>query len=240
LAERHRQQALAARDTDSNGKPRVLDLRIRKAIIVGVKGKLGEALLNQLLASSYLAVTAIADKPLTLGIARLSVAALGEINEGQADDAFLCLSDPDAAYGQSYYGRDAHFSTLLPPDIFEVAKGLVAKGVTRLILISPLSSWHQMSPSAKGISSELESRLLSLELESLLILRPATESQSQPQTTSFRRFLAGYFNIFRIMLPKGAENLRTDQLARSAIKANQDAPAGVQVLNNEDLIRMLS
>jgi Putative transposase len=35
--------------------------------------------------------------------------------------------------------------------------------------------------------------------------------------------LAGYFNIFRTMLPKGAENLRTDQLARSAIKANQYA-----------------
>jgi hypothetical protein len=38
-----------------------------------VKGKLGEALLNQLLAAEYLAVTAIADKPLTLGIARLEV-----------------------------------------------------------------------------------------------------------------------------------------------------------------------
>jgi hypothetical protein len=164
---------------------------------------------------------------------------LSDINEGQANDAYLCLTDRDAAYGQSYYGRDAHFSTLPPSDTFEVAKSLVAKGVTRLILISPLSSWHQMSPSAKGISSELESRLLSLELESFLILRPATESQSQPQTSFFRRFLAGYFNIFRIMLPKGAENMRTEQLARSAVKANQSAKAGVQVLDNQDLIRLL-
>ena len=205
-----------------------------------MKGKLGEALLNQLLASSYLVVTAIADKPLTLGIARLEVSPLNEVKRDQAQDAYLCLNDPDAAYGQSYYGRDAHFSTLLAADALEVAKILVAKGVSRLILISPLSSWHQMSPSAKGISSELESKLLSLELESFVILRPAHESQSAPQTTIFRRFLAGYFNIFRIMLPKGAENMRTDQLARSAIKANQSAMPGVQVLDNQDLLRILS
>jgi hypothetical protein len=203
-----------------------------------VKGKLGEALLNQLLASSYLAVTAIADKPLTLGIAKLEVSPLIEVKADQAQDAYLCLTDPDAAYGQSYYGRDAHFSTLLADDAFEVAKSLVAKGVSRLVLISPLSSWHQMSPSAKGISSELESKLLSLELESFLILRPASESQSAPQTTFLRRFLAGYFNIIRIMLPKGAENIRTDQLAQSAIKANQFAKAGVQVFDNQALTRI--
>lgn len=97
-----------------------------------------------------------------------------------------------------------------------------------------------MSPSAKGISSELESRLLSLELESLLILRPATESQSQPQISFFRRIFAGYFNIFRMMLPKGAENMRTDQLARRAIMASQNAKAGVQVLDHQDLVRMLA
>jgi hypothetical protein len=60
-----------------------------------------------LLASSYLSVTAIADKPLTLGIVRLAVSALSEIKEGQANDTYLCLTDPDAAYGQSYFGRDA-------------------------------------------------------------------------------------------------------------------------------------
>ena len=77
-----------------------------------MKGKLGEALLNQLLASSSLTVTAVADKPVTLGIARLEVLALSEITHGQAQDAYLCLHDPNTAYGQSYYGRDAHFSTL--------------------------------------------------------------------------------------------------------------------------------
>jgi hypothetical protein len=204
-----------------------------------VKGKLGEALLNQLLASSYLSVTAIADKPLTLGIASLEVSPLSEVKVDQAQDAYLCLNDPNAAYGQSYYGRDAHFSTLLSCDAFEVAKRLVAKGVSRLILISPLSSWHQMSPSAKGISSDLESKLLSIELESFLILRPSSESQNASQTTFFGRFLAGYFNILRIMLPKGAEIMRTDQLARSAIQANQYAKAGVQVVSNQDLMRIL-
>jgi hypothetical protein len=96
-----------------------------------------------------------------------------------------------------------------------------------------------MSPSVKGISSELESKLLSLELESFLILRPASKSQGAPRTTFFRRFLAGYFNIFRIMLPKGSENMRTEQLARSAIKANQFARPGVQVLDNQDLLQIL-
>jgi hypothetical protein len=165
---------------------------------------------------------------------------LSEVKVDQAQDAYLCLNDPDAAYGQSYYGRDAHFSKLLLDDAFEVASSLVAKGVRRLILISPLSSWHQMSPSAKGISSELESKLLSLALESFLILRPASESQSAPEKTIFRRVLAGYFNIFRIMLPKGSENMRTDQLAQSAIKANQYARPGVQVLANQDLVRILA
>ncbi len=79
--------------------------------------------------------------------------------------------------GKAYYGRDAHFSALLPVVAFEVAKGLVAKGVTRQILISPLSSWHQMNPSARGISSELENKLLDLDLECLLILRPASETK---------------------------------------------------------------
>ena len=162
-----------------------------------------------------------------------------ELKVDQVQDAYFCLNDPDATYGKSYYGRDAHFSTLLPENAFDVAQGLVVKGVSRLILISPLSSWHQMSPSAKGISSELESKLLSLELESFLILRPASESQGESQTTFFRRFLAGYFNIFRIMLPKGTENMRTDQLAHSAIKANQFAKPGVQVIDNQDLLRIL-
>ena len=150
MAERHRQQALADHEIDSNGKPRELDLRLRKAIIVGVKGKLGEALLNQLLASQYLAVTAIADKPLTLGIARLEVSSLAEVKLDQAQDAYLCLNDPDAAYGQSYYGRDGHFSALLPADAFEVAKALVTTGVKRLLggLLQHLSDHDQPVQSA--------------------------------------------------------------------------------------------
>jgi hypothetical protein len=60
---------------------------------------------------------------------------LSEVKVDQAQDTYLCLNDPDAAYGQSYYGRDAHFSNLTLGDAFEVASSLVAKGVRRLILI---------------------------------------------------------------------------------------------------------
>jgi hypothetical protein len=233
VAEHNRLQALAP-----EAGARALDLRLRRAVIVGVKGKLGEALLNQLLASSYLEVTAIADKPLTLGIAKLHLSQIHEVAEAQAQDAYLCLSDPLASYGKSYYGRDAHFSELLASDAFRVAQALVTQGVRRLILISPLSSWHQMSPSAKGISSELESQMLSLQLESFLILRPSAELQSAPQASLFGRFIAGYLGMFRMMLPKGSDNIRTEQLARSAIRANQYARSGVQVLNNQDLLSL--
>ena len=75
-----------------------------------------------------------------------------------------------------------------------LAKTLLATGVQRLILLSPLSACQQLGSTAAGINGEPETALLALNFESILILRPSAQETRVQNQGFLRSFTTGYLN----------------------------------------------
>lgn len=65
----------------------------RRAFIAGVEGKLGEALLSQLVGSEYATAITLAETPFALGARKLKVSNLPGLESSAVDDANLCMND---------------------------------------------------------------------------------------------------------------------------------------------------
>lgn len=233
IAHQRRQEALA-----QEAEASFLDLSQRHAVIAGVKGRLGETLLNHLLASDYAGVTALADRPIQLGLRKLRCCPAAGLAGQPCDDAYLCLNDQEGPFARSWYGRDAHFLEVLQEHLLPLAEHLYRYGVRRLSVLAPLSSWQSMGKVHHGMADETEAALSLLGFDTVQFLRPAVQLTPAPGGSLLQRFAHGYLSLFNMMLPKGAETLRADHLAQATLEAARDPRPGVRVIDNEALLAL--
>lgn len=202
---------------------------VRSAIVAGVVGRLGEAVLNHVLAvDDYAQVTALAHAPMNLGVRRLTLAGLDALPP--ADDLYLVLSDPDLPAARSFYGRDAAFTLLSPDNLGAVARAAAAAGTRRALLLSPLPAWQQMSRFHQGLSGDREMQLAALPFDALTVLRPVKAAGSAGGSL-LQRVVHLYLSVQMMMIPRSIPTLTSDQLARAAVAAMRTAGSGVRILD---------
>lgn len=210
----------------------------RTALLVGARGRLGEALLNELLAHpGYARVHVAAAAPIEGSIARLS--AVPPQAWPAADDAFVCLQQPGEPFGRSYYGRDDVFEPADEQSLPDIGGRLARAGIRRVALVAPLAAFQQMSGAARTLAGETEWALVGLPLDTLVVLRPAREAAAPPTGSRLQRFVRFYLGQLRYMLPRGYEPIASDALARATVRAMREAGAGLTVLG-ADRVRLLS
>ncbi len=156
----------------------------------------------------------------------------------EIEDAFLVISPSDATAQRSYYGRDLRFTELTEDNLLRVAQALAARGVRKLVLLSPAPAWQQMSRFQQGLMNTVESELAALPFESLVILRSVAQSKSSAGNL-LQKFASFYLDLQMMMLPRSIPVLTSDQLGRSAVIAMAEAQAGVSVLQAEQIARLL-
>jgi hypothetical protein len=207
------------------------------ALVVGAIGRLGEAVLNQVLArGQYPQVNVLGQGVLNSSVRGMRLVTLDALPK--IDDAFLIISQSDAAPQRSFYGRDLRFTELTQNNLLSVAQALAARGVRKLVLLSPAPAWQQMSRFQQGLMNTAESQLAALPFESLVIMRPVAQSKSSAGNL-LQKFASFYLDLQMMMMPRSIPVLTSDQLGRSAVIAMAQAQAGVSVLQAEQIARLL-
>lgn len=209
---------------------------IKRALVAGVIGRLGETLLTELLArGGYGEVVALAEQPVSLGVAGLSVSQLDNLPE--IDDLFIILGGDDFSTRPSFHGRDAPFVNVDSYNALKIAQVANARRVT---LISSSPAWQQFGPLNQGLTSPLERELAALKCRRFAVLRPVRES-SRAGMNLMQRFVNIYLSIQMLMVPRSVPTLTSEQVARAAVALLADQEVhGVGVFGAADLATALA
>lgn len=202
-------------------------------LVAGAVGRIGEALLNRVLAEEAgrggvggRPVVALAASPMALGMRGLALAPLDALPPLEA--AFIILNDSADAETRSFYGRDAPFVQVDELNCVHVARRAVDSGARRVVLIAPTPAWRQIGKFHTGLADSVELELARLPLDSLAVLRPVRNS-GRRGASLVERFVSVYLSVQLLMLPRALEAITSEKLARCAAAAMRSARPGVSV-----------
>lgn len=202
-------------------------------LVAGAVGRIGEALLNRVLADEAgrggvggRPVVALADAPMAMGMRGLTLASLDALPP--LDAAFLILHDSADAETRSFYGRDAPFVQVDELNCVHVARHAVEHGARRIVLISPTPAWRQIGKFHTGLADAVELELARLPLDSLVVLRPVRNTRHRGAGL-LERFVSVYLSVQLLMLPRTLEAITSEKLARCAVAALRATRPGVTV-----------
>lgn len=206
------------------------------ALVAGAGGRLGEALLNRVLAcGDYAEVVGLAQAPMTLGVRGLVLAPAQALPP--VDDIFLNLA-PAGAQATSFHGRDAVWAPVDADRALPIVRAACAAGARRLVLLAPMPVWQQMGGMHRGLAGERERAIAALPLASLTVLRPVVESVSAARGW-LERVAAVYTSLQMLAMPRSMPVHTSEQLARCALAAMRGARDGVRVVAADRIPELL-
>lgn len=209
----------------------------RTALVVGAVGRLGEAVLNQVIGrGKYQAVMVQGGAPLTTVISGLRVVPGHETSA--VDDVYLVLSAGPEKDFRSFYGRDGCFDSLSSAQLLPVARRVAERGARRLLLLAPMPAWQQVAHAPRGLLNADEVQLASLTLESVVILRPVAATAGGARTI-LEHFTQFYLQLQMLMLPRSLPTLTSDKVASAAVQLLLGSRGGLDVIAAADLQQRL-
>lgn len=212
-------------------------MNARTALVIGAVGRLGESVLNQVIArGQYRSVRVQGSAPLTTAIAGLAVESGNPAS--RVDDAFLVLSNGPEQDFRSFYGRDGCFASLASPGLVGAARAAADRGARRLLLIAPMPAWQQVAHAPRGLLNADEVQLARLSFESVVIVRPVAANNTSVQSL-LERFTQFYLQLQMFMLPRTLPAMTSDRVASAAVQLLLVARPGVDVIAAADLNRRL-
>ena len=232
----------------SAGPDRAIRPASRSALAIGTVDRVGEELINCLLESpDYGSVHVVVEAPMRSMLPHLkpwqvSTSALSdlpyatsEISLPHVDDVFCCISD-----ARSYFKRDQAYVLLRRRQIPPFAQRAAQSGARRLIVLSPLSAFLQLTASSGGLIDLLESELASLGFEVLIIVRPSADYATAEGNALERLIAWGAKAIMQIMIPQRLQPLRARQIAQAAVNAARLLGPGVHVIGADKIAALLA
>lgn len=207
----------------------------RAVLLAGARGRLGETVLNALLASPrYERVWVAAERVIDSSERKLRLWTAGT-PLGAVDDVVLLPGD-----ARTYYGRDEIYATLAPEAVVGVAEAARQAGAERALLLAPLRAFIDPLALREVLSGETEWALHAAGFPTLIVLRPGQEREAgRAEAGVGRRLLAWYLRQFAYLAPKSTLPLDSPRLARAALEALDRLPAGTHVLDAGEIQRRL-
>jgi hypothetical protein len=213
---------------------------IRSAYAIGVVGRIGEALLEELVgAERYAAVFVATRGPLRSALGKLRPSPLNPQSPdlGTAspiDDVYCCI---DLRPG--FFGRDQAYLGASATDLPAIARLARASGAQRFVLIVALSPLDQLSAPEHGVRDYSELGLVGAGFETLVFLRPADEGHAGSGRAFERIVLAIGKALIAYLIPQSMQPLRPQVIARAALNAIDSLGPGVHVLNAPAIRKLL-
>lgn len=212
------------------------------AAVFGAVGKVGEALLNSVLASArYERVFVLTRWPLNSTVSRLAPLLVNghDLPAGdftfapQADvkDVFLCLADT-----RTFYRRDDVYHRVLPQHVLPLAQHALSFGATRMVLLKPADALMQMGGYGRYLSDSEELALVKLTYRAVVILRPHRDDAQVTATNPVQR-LAHWMlaTLGSYMTPARLRPRRAKTIADAALAALETRGNGVHIISLDEL-----
>jgi hypothetical protein len=210
-------------------------LLAKHVLLMGARGRLGETLLNDLLAKAhYTKVYVLADQRLEMGLQKLNTCTWNEAV--RVDHVVINMTPHDPESPGAFHGRDQVYHDLSQQEWPKVLAWLSALQPRAAALISPLSAFTQFSSSANGALSPEEFALASHGVASCTILRPLATTTLPSDASRVQRFMALWFSQFRWIFPHPSQSLLTKDVSAATMQTLQFEQAGVRVLSAQDML----
>lgn len=212
----------------------------RNALVIGAVGKVGEALLSRVMASSHYAkVFVLTREPLDTSSAKLTPLfmdsaelpendaplALPDLDGARIDDAYCCVTDD-----RSYYRRDDVYCGVSKRNILPVARASRAAGARRLAVVSPMAALDQMSGVGNALADTAEVRVVETGFETLVIIRPVPRAGAVDGPFAARLSAWIVSTLADYMTPRKFNLRGAPVIAGAAVEAMEAGAPGVQVI----------
>lgn len=213
-----------------------------RAMVCGAVGKVGEELLNSVLACSrYERVYVLTRKPLDSTVSRLAPLPIAgdELPSGEPQfapeirvaDMYCCL-----APSRTFYRRDDVYHRVLPHNVLPLARAALSLGATRMVLVKPADAMSQLGGYGRYLSDSEELELVKLPYQALVILRPhqdaATHSTGNPVQRLAHWILS---TLGSYMTPARLRPRRAKTIAAACVTALFQRGAGVHIISLDQL-----
>lgn len=226
----------AAQSPVTRGHPRV------NALVFGAVGKVGEELLNQVLANpdyqrvhvaTRRALGSTIDKlePLFFPGEELPQEAIVIDPAIRARDVYCCLCDT-----RTFYRRDDVYHRVQASQVLNLAKACLGAGAKRLVLVKPVDAISQLGGYGRFLTDVEEMQLVALAYQTLVIIRPASELGTVAPKSFAHKIAGGVLNLSAsYMMPARLQPRRTKTMVSACFNALESRGPGIHIISLDQL-----
>jgi uncharacterized protein YbjT (DUF2867 family) len=207
---------------------------MKKALVIGASGLIGQQLIDLLLQDENYSVIALIRTALPIQHERLIQVPFNFDNPNneaiKADEIFCCLGTTIKVAGsqQAFYKVDFEY-------VLDIAKRAYLNGAKKFALVSSMEANKNSTFFYCKTKGAIEEAVAKIGYESLFIFRP---SLLLGKRTGFRleeRIAQSIFNFFSILIPKKYQAIQARQVAKAMIVCMNACDKGVHILESNKI-----
>ena len=207
---------------------------MKKALVIGASGLIGQQLIDLLLQDENYSVIALIRTALPIQHERLIQVPFNFDNPNneviQADEIFCCLGTTIKVAGsqQAFYKVDFEY-------VLDIAKKAYLNGAKKFALVSSMGANKNSTVFYSKTKGAIEEAVTQIGYESLFIFRP---SLLLGKRTGFRlgeRIAQYFFTFFSILIPKKYQAIQARQVAKAMIVCMNTGDKGVHILESNKI-----
>ena len=207
---------------------------MKKALVIGASGLIGQQLIDLLLQDENYSVIALIRTALPIQHPRLLQVPFNFDNPNneaiQADEIFCCLGTTIKVAGsqQAFYKVDFEY-------VLDIAKKAYLNGAKKFALVSSMGANKNSTVFYSKTKGAIEEAVTQIGYESLFIFRP---SLLLGKRTGFRlgeRIAQYFFTFFSILIPKKYQAIQARQVAKAMTVCMNAGDKGVHILESNKI-----
>jgi len=204
---------------------------MKKALVLGGTGLVGQQLIELLLQDNHYSVTALVRKALPIHNERLAQVIFNYENPNYeviiADEIFCCLGTTIKVAGsqKAFYKVDFEYP-------YDIAKRAFLNGTKKFALVSSLGANKKSFLFYSKTKGEIEEAITKIGFESLFILRPALLLGNRSTHRAGERIFQLFFTKLSFLIPKKYKAIQAKQVAKAMIACMKIDQTGVQIIES--------
>jgi uncharacterized protein YbjT (DUF2867 family) len=207
---------------------------MKKALVIGASGLIGQQLIDLLLQDENYSVIALIRTALPIQHERLIQVPFNFDNPNneviQADEIFCCLGTTIKVAGsqQAFYKVDFEY-------VLDIAKRAYLNGAKKFALVSSMGANKNSTIFYSKTKGAIEEAVTGIGYESLFIFRPSLLLGKRTAFRTVERIAQSFFNFFSILIPKKYQAIQARQVAKAMIVCMNTGDKGVHILESDKI-----
>lgn len=210
---------------------------MKKALVIGGTGLVGNQLIQLLLADGRYTVTALVRKPMPINHQLLTQVVFNFEKPDQslvlADDIFCCLGTTIKKAGSkpAFYKVDFEY-------VLSIARIAHANGATGFVLISSMGANKDAAVFYNKVKGAIEAAVTGIGYKSLFILRPSILLGNRTEVRIGEKIGKAIMSFIAVAIPKKYRPIEARQVAKAMIACVTSGKTGVHILESDALAEL--